>query len=302
MLNQKQWVGVCSIVALLTMGAVSSSQTTQFGSEDEHLGGGVLAHWDENLRDDPMVRAFLGAYSTLIDSVDFGQSDVVFTLGSRPIHFRGGRMIAEGHPDAARECDPIFYQYSLSPLTDPLPASERPTYCTDLMESLWGNTDAEIREHGRSLTFLDHRMFLNEVVVDPLAAVEEDILSASKDDNEIAAWVDQLDITYSFIDRDIAGSPNRSNHAWGLAVDFVPNSYEGQQVYWRWSRVFDREGWHRIPLEKRWSPPQSVIEIFERHGFVWGGKWAHFDNIHFEYRPEIILYNQLISGLDASAD
>ena len=211
-------------------------------------------------------------------------------------------MIAEGHPDAARECDPIFYQYSLEPLTDPLPASERPTYCTDLMESLWGNTDAEIREHGQSLTFLDHRMFLNEIVAEPLAAVEQEILITSKDDDEVALWIDHLDITYSFIDRDIAGSPNRSNHAWGLAVDFVPSSYEGQQVYWRWSRVFDREGWHRIPLAQRWSPPQSIIEIFERHGFVWGGKWAHFDNIHFEYRPEIILYNQLVSGVEGSAD
>jgi hypothetical protein len=26
---------------------------------------------------------------------------------------------------------------------------------------------------------------------------------------------------------------------------------------------------------------------------VWGGKWAHFDMIHFEYRPEIVLYNRL---------
>ena len=80
-----------------------------------------------------------------------------------------------------------------------------------------------------------------------------------------------------------------------MAIDLVPNSYGRLDVYWRWSRVFDREGWHRIPLERRWSPPRAVIEIFESHGFVWGGKWPHFDNIHFEYRPEILLYNRLIS-------
>jgi hypothetical protein len=28
------------------------------------------------------------------------------------------------------------------------------------------------------------------------------------------------------------------------------------------------------------------VEIFERHGFIWGGKWGHFDTMHFEYRPE----------------
>lgn len=34
---------------------------------------------------------------------------------------------------------------------------------------------------------------------------------------------------------------------------------------------------------------QAIVEAFEKHGFVWGGKWAHFDILHFEYRPEIIL-------------
>jgi hypothetical protein len=57
--------------------------------------------------------------------------------------------------------------------------------------------------------------------------------------------------------------------------------------------VFNQRSWHRIPVSERWSPPQSVIEAFERHGFVWGGKWSHFDTIHFEYRPEILAYNRM---------
>jgi hypothetical protein len=31
----------------------------------------------------------------------------------------------------------------------------------------------------------------------------------------------------------------------------------------------------------------QVIAIFEAHGFIWGGKWHHFDSVHFEYRPEL---------------
>jgi hypothetical protein len=30
------------------------------------------------------------------------------------------------------------------------------------------------------------------------------------------------------------------------------------------------------------------VEIFERHGFIWGGKWFHYDTMHFEYRPEML--------------
>jgi hypothetical protein len=33
--------------------------------------------------------------------------------------------------------------------------------------------------------------------------------------------------------------------------------------------------------------PQEIIDIFERHGFIWGGKWYHYDTMHFEYRPEL---------------
>ena len=55
-------------------------------------------------------------------------------------------------------------------------------------------------------------------------------------------------------------------------------------AYWRWQTpaqlaTFSRKNW-----------PNEIVEAFERHGFIWGGKWWHFDTMHFEYRPEIIAY------------
>lgn len=247
-------------------------------------------------QDDLRVRAFLEAYGGLVDSVRYHERDVVFSLGSRPIHFRGGRMLHADRLDRTGQCDPIFYRYSLEPLTRPLPAPEGlPTPCTDLLESLWGTTEREVRTHGRLVSFLDHPMFVNDLLVEPLVAIERDLLARASHDAAVATWVAELDITYSFANREIAGSETRSYHAWGLAIDLVPSSYEGGAVYWRWSRVFDRDEWHQIPLERRWSPPQYVIETFENYGFVWGGKWAHFDVIHFEYRPAILLYNRMIA-------
>ncbi|MEJ1967612.1 MAG: M15 family metallopeptidase [Rhizomicrobium sp.] len=73
--------------------------------------------------------------------------------------------------------------------------------------------------------------------------------------------------------RKIAGSTSRSVHAWGAAIDI--NSATSD--YWRWSK----DGWHnRIPVE--------IARVFERHGFIWGGRWWHYDTMHFEYRPELI--------------
>jgi len=43
-----------------------------------------------------------------------------------------------------------------------------------------------------------------------------------------------------------------------------------------------------VPYARRWMVPTPVVEAFERHGFVWGGKWLFFDTMHFEYRPEVL--------------
>jgi len=36
-----------------------------------------------------------------------------------------------------------------------------------------------------------------------------------------------------------------------------------------------------------------LVEIFERYGFIWGGKWLHYDTMHFEFRPDLIDYIQI---------
>jgi hypothetical protein len=37
-----------------------------------------------------------------------------------------------------------------------------------------------------------------------------------------------------------------------------------------------------------------VIKAFEDEGFIWGGKWEQYDNMHFEYRPEMHELNRLL--------
>jgi hypothetical protein len=33
---------------------------------------------------------------------------------------------------------------------------------------------------------------------------------------------------------------------------------------------------------------KEIVRIFENHGFIWGGKWYHYDAMHFEFRPELV--------------
>ena len=77
--------------------------------------------------------------------------------------------------------------------------------------------------------------------------------------------------------RKVARSTARSAHAWGAAIDID----SAQSDYWRWSGNLRAPVWkNRIPIE--------IVRIFERHGFIWGGRWYHYDTMHFEYRPELL--------------
>jgi hypothetical protein len=242
---------------------------------------------------DPRIRALRETYGALLDTVLFTAEDAVLMIGGHPIHFQDGRLLGENRLRYAQRFDPIFYEYSLEPLTAPPPWTGNPVRCTDLLDRLFGRTEPQIREHCRSVSFLGRTVFVNDFCREALQEVEREIRTTAWTDEGVAAWVAGLKVAYSFQDKEIVGSASRSYHAWGLAIDLIPASYGRRQVYWKWSRVFNPQ-WHKIPVEKRWSPPQAVIEAFERHGFVWGGKWSHFDTIHFEYRPEILIYNRLL--------
>lgn len=79
--------------------------------------------------------------------------------------------------------------------------------------------------------------------------------------------------------RTIAGTGRLSFHAFGAAIDI--NAKYGD--YWRWN---GNKGSGNLVHRNR--IPWEIIEIFERHGFIWGGKWYHYDTLHFEYRPELL--------------
>lgn len=91
----------------------------------------------------------------------------------------------------------------------------------------------------------------------------------------------------SFNWRKIAGTTRLSAHSFGIAVDF--NTELGG--YWRWSGAAEGNAGR---YDNRY--PEALVRQMERYGYIWGGKWHHFDGMHFEYRPELILYARLMAG------
>ncbi len=79
--------------------------------------------------------------------------------------------------------------------------------------------------------------------------------------------------------RSIAGTTQVSAHGYGIAIDIAT----GPADYWRWSKP-DASG----AYSWRNRVPEEIVRVFEKHGFIWGGRWHHFDTMHFEYRPELL--------------
>ncbi|MBW6401136.1 M15 family metallopeptidase [Roseomonas sp. HJA6] len=76
--------------------------------------------------------------------------------------------------------------------------------------------------------------------------------------------------------RAVADTGLPSVHGFGAAIDIAVR----QSDYWAWTRT-------RGDIAYRNRIPPEIVEVFEAERFIWGGKWYHYDTMHFEYRPEL---------------
>jgi hypothetical protein len=110
-------------------------------------------------------------------------------------------------------------------------------------------------------------------VVDRLREVSDEI-DALPEPAQRAAWP----IAGTFACRGVADAGQPSMHAYGAAIDLNLDFSN----YWLWD-----SGKAARAIAWRNRMPGQIVDIFERHGFIWGGRWYHYDTMHFEYRPEL---------------
>lgn len=83
--------------------------------------------------------------------------------------------------------------------------------------------------------------------------------------------------TYAY--RVIKDTDRLSMHSFGIAIDLAPETTQ----YWK-----DEAKNETAKIGYKNTMPLSIVRIFEKHGFIWGGRWYHYDTMHFEYRPELL--------------
>jgi len=141
-----------------------------------------------------------------------------------------------------------------------------------ILVAAYGGKDVASRQV--RVRFLGNPVRVHRKIAPALARVEQRLIRARTADARLAPFLRRL--SGGFAQRKIAGTDRISAHAFGIAVDLDSS----QSDYWRWQR--DK------PLRWRNRIPQAIVDAFEAEGFIWGGRWYHYDTMHFEYRPELL--------------
>ena len=76
--------------------------------------------------------------------------------------------------------------------------------------------------------------------------------------------------TYCY--RVIKDTDRLSMHSFGIAIDLAPTKTQ----YWK-----DEAPNETDKIGYKNTMPLSIVRIFEKHGFIWGGRWYHYGHDAF---------------------
>lgn len=159
-----------------------------------------------------------------------------------------------------------------------------PTYLADagrsrnerLFKKMYGNSAAEVEKNLVKVAWFGQSIMFTKV-----NNANAQLEKVAKEIAEYPELLKYMSPASSFYWRKVRGANRQSAHSYGIAID-INTKYSD---YWLWANPTAKET-DTIQYHNRM--PLKIVEIFEKHGFVWGGRWYHFDTMHFEYRPEII--------------
>jgi len=230
------------------------------------------------LAQNPTLDALVRAYPDFLASYDDGKA-LIWKDGTR-------MSVSDGRSDKSFEeklrnpsiLDQLSIPYIKGPLATPPGPQDDPGRFRNIafFDKMYGDcSKGEVQKKLTKVSWLHKtgggfvQITIVNSIADKLRAVSEELDRLPPEINKYA-----FPSAGTFNCRTVKDTGNRSAHAWGAAIDINTKFAD----YWLWAKNGDYR--NRIPFD--------IVDIFERHGFIWGGKWRHFDTMHFEYRPELL--------------
>lgn len=211
----------------------------------------------------------------------FEGNDVVFPDGTRIVWDDGKVRSAEeliADPDVE---DMFHYVYPLAAEGELVPAKDfDPGRIRNeaFFRAIYGDSAGAVEEHVTGVPWLGSTarvtslLGIDQRIAAVAAGIAGDLVAYGRNPGGGFNW------------RVIAGTSQLSVHSFGAAFDINVDFSD----YWRWA------GADPIPFKNR--IPLDMVELFEVQGFIWGGRWYHYDTMHFEYRPELIAYARTVGN------
>jgi hypothetical protein len=235
------------------------------------------------------MQCLLKAYPTLIRAID-GQ-DLLLVDGSRLPYGKGtgkdtggnfeARLNSADLNDQMSQCYPGSFPASGPALNDD---PGRLRYEAFFLR-LYGASSSAVRSNLRPVMWTPAAQSVQFTGVGGADQALSRVAKAIAARPELVPLVARLAGTFNW--RPIQGTTRMSSHSFGAAIDFQLPANLGK--YWLWAGC-KPGGPCRYPDAVLAHPGlQEVVRIFEANGFIWGGKWHHFDTLHFEYRPELLV-------------
>jgi hypothetical protein len=141
-----------------------------------------------------------------------------------------------------------------------------------LFKATFGATSAAVQAKLVTVDFVGQPVKFHTRAAAALGKVSARLKTLIAQTPSLAAYVTG-DLGGTFEWRPIANTNRLSAHSYGIAIDIVV----AKSNYWEWEKPFV---WKN-------QIPQAIVDAFEAEGFAWGGRWYHYDTMHFEYRPEL---------------
>ena len=187
--------------------------------------------------------------------------------------------------------DTLEQIYPLDMITDVMDEGKDPGRIRSysFLSNMYGGSKEAVQKNITNKSTYYGTMMFNKVngAADNLEKALNKVSELAKQNTKIYNFVSPTSGTFNY--RVIKDTGQLSPHAFAIAIDLKSDPAD----YWKWCNR--EKGGKRIAIY-----PEEIVKTFEECGFVWGGKWAHFDILHFEYRPEIILKARYFGDNEAS--
>jgi len=148
-------------------------------------------------------------------------------------------------------------------------------------KKIYGESKTKVEEHLVEISWCP-KLVNRKLKVTKINGVAEKLKAISDELDthpELKKYLENAGGTFNR--RLINGTNRLSLHSFGMTID-IHVKYSN---YWQWDCKSTKED---ISLKYKNQIPQLIVDIFEKNGFIWGGKWYHYDTMHFEYRPELL--------------